>query len=135
MKTRDVVFAVAVLALVAVCGAAQDPGKLSTPGHDPTAPPPGNSSGSLGSVAGGHGARPEASDVSLDAVAASPARYDGRTLARRVALGTTKPYGDAVAIAARDEATGKRLGAEPSSSAFTLVMTKQLADDLGATRD
>jgi hypothetical protein len=134
MSTRGALLALALVALAAAPGAAQDPGKITAPGHDPTrgAGAPG---GSIGSVVGGHGARPDATDVSLDAVAAAPARFDGRTLARRVSLGATKPYGDGVAIAARDEATGKRLGAEPSATAFALVMTKEFADELGATRD
>lgn len=100
-------------------------GQVTTP-NPTTTSTPGEASGSLGTVASGAKREPESTSVSLDAVAASPARYEGKTLARRVALGATKATGGAVAIAARDAETNAKLAADPDSG-FALIMSKELA--------
>lgn len=94
----------------------------------------GEGAGSLGTVAGSAGHRePESTSVSLDSVAGSPGRYEGKTLARRVALGAVKSVSGAVTIGARDTATNGKLGADPDSG-FALVMTKDLANRLDSGR-
>jgi hypothetical protein len=99
---------------------------------DPTTTKPtGDAAGSIGTIAASKH-DPDSTAVSLDAVAANPGRYDGKTLARRVTLGNTKGTPVGVAVAARDAETGGKVNAEATPGAFALVMTKEFAGRLGA---
>src|SRR5262245_7346333 len=107
MVTRSLLALAAIVVLAHAAAGA--PPQITT--ADPKSTKPnGDPTGSFGSVVAVGAREPESTTVSLDAVSGSPAKYEGKTLGRRVTLGSTKPSNGAVGLGARDVETNTKLG-------------------------
>lgn len=120
-----------VFVLAAPSALAAQNGRQYEQGRPETTQPTGDVSGSLSSV-GGASAKAESTSVSLDAIDGAPAKYDGKTLARRVVFSSDlRRESNAFTVGVKDAETGKRIGPGLRDGGVAFVVLSGMANRLG----